>query len=148
MKAASTLRRNISIKQLNRIFGSLTVRNITARDRDEWLIKRGKTISASCYNNERDTLRQLFEFARRDGLILDNPADHVRRRKLTRAAIVIPTKEQFGLLVRTIRDSDERAKARADLVEFLASSGTRLREATSLLWTDVDFTRGCFTVRG
>src|SRR5438045_3496934 len=94
--------------------------------------RRSKQFHHSLKTKDRDTLRHIFEFARRDGLILDNPGDHIPRRKLTKVTMVIPTTEQFRLLVRTIRESDERGKSGADLVELLASSGMRLREATSL----------------
>jgi integrase len=148
MKPSSALRRNISIAQLKKFFGSIAVRNITAKHCDEWVIGRGKLISASSFNNERDTLNLIFEHAMRDGLILDNPADAIARRKMSKGKTLIPTKEQFITLVETIRAAGERARPGADLVELLAYSGMRLAEATALKWGDVDFNRGCFTITG
>jgi integrase len=148
MKPASARRRKTSIDQLVTCFGNLPVRNITPRDCDGWVIKRGGKISASAFNNERETMRLIFDFAKRDGLILDNPANHIKRRKLPKPEIVIPTREQFRVLVENMRTLDCRALPGANLVELLAYSGMRLAEATSLLWGDVDFERGCFTVTG
>jgi integrase len=64
------------------------------------------------------------------------------------AKIIIPTKEQFRLLVQTIRQADARAQHAANLVELLGYSGMRLGEAINLLWEDVDWERGLFTVTG
>jgi len=64
LKPSSWLRRKISVNQLKGFFGLLAVRNMTAKDCDEWVIKRGKGILASSFNNERDTLNLIFEHAR------------------------------------------------------------------------------------
>jgi site-specific recombinase XerD len=98
MKASSALRRQISITQLKPFFGKKTIRSLMAGDCDEWVIKRGNKISASSFNNERDTLIQILDYAKRDGLILNNPAREISRRKMGKPKIVIPTREQFKLL--------------------------------------------------
>jgi integrase len=148
LKPASALRRTVCLKQLKQSLGSLVVRNITARDCDEWVIKRANNISASSFNKERDTLRRILQFAIRDGVILDNPASHIDRRKLGTPHITIPTKPQFSLLVQTITAGDPRAGDAAALIELLAYSGMRLAEATNLTWGEIDFDRGVFAVTG
>ncbi len=148
LKVNSVKRRETSINQLKPHFGEIPVRNITARDCDEWVTKRGKKISASTFNNERETLRLILDFACRDGLLLDNPALTIERRKQDKPKIVIPTHEQFRLLVETIRKADRRAWPGADLVELLAYSGMRLNEGVSLTLGEVDLERKCFTVSG
>ncbi len=62
--------------------------------------------------------------------------------------MIIPTQEQFDLLAMTMRQADVRGVHGANLVELLAYSGMRLNEAINLLWKDVAFERGCFTVTG
>jgi integrase len=87
-------------------------------------------------------------------LLLDNPALSIKRRKIVTKKIVIPTREQFRSIIAAIRDEDHafgtqgKGKAGADLLQLLAYSGCRLREATGLRWQDVDFARGCITVTG
>jgi integrase len=110
--------------------------------------KRSPGIAASTYNNERDTIIGVLNFAKREGLLLDNPAMVLRRRRLGRARIVIPSKTEFEKLVGTLRRLDVRYQDAADLVELLAYSGMRLAEATSIIWGDVDFEAGRFTVTG
>ena len=45
-------------------------------------------------------------------------------------------------------DSQRQAKAGADLVELLAYSGCRIQEATSHLWSDVDFDKNALSITG
>jgi integrase len=148
MKESSALRRKISINALLPFFKGKSIRSVTRADCDRWVIERGNKISASSFNNEHDTLVLIFQLAVRDGLILDNPATHIPRRKLEKAHIVIPTKEQFRVLVAGIRGNGPLAQDGADLVELLAYSGLRLREATSLTWAEIDWERGTLTVTG
>ena len=84
----------------------------------------------------------------REGVILENPALVVKRRKIGKQTILIPSKEQFALLIKTLRGLDVRYQRAANLVELLAYSGLRKGEANALTWKDVDFERGSFTVTG
>ena len=148
LKPSSLRRRETSIGQLNKHFGSVPVRNITTSTCDEWIAKRAETRSASTFNNERETLRSILDYAQREGLILNNPAQTIKRRKLQKKEIVIPSKEEFSALIKGIRELDIRALDAADLVELLAYSGMRLGEATQILWQHIDFKNGRFTVTG
>lgn len=148
MKPNSARSMDISIRQLNKHFGTLQVRNISTADCHDWEKKRGANISASTFNHDRTTLVAVLSFGVREGLLLDNPALSIARRKLPKGKVVIPTKEQFSLLVKTIRSADCRAWTAANLIELLAYSGMRLAEATALTWGEVDFERSQFVVTG
>lgn len=148
LKESSATRRLDHIKHLKSHFGQTPVRSITARACEDWVIIGSGGVAASTYNQRRETLRAILELARRDGLLLDNPATFLPRKKMARGKTSIPTHEQFRLLVSTIRALDSRAQVGASLVELLAYSGMRLSEATALEWEDVDFARGSFTVTG
>lgn len=147
LKPSSFRRREVSIAQLNQHFGKMVVRNISARECDGWVVKRSNR-SASTFNNERETLRLALDFACRDGLLLENPANTVERRKMERHEIKVPTRAEFKILMEGLRKSDSRYQEAADLVEFLAYSGTRLGEATGITWADVDFESKRFVVSG
>ncbi len=90
----------------------------------------------------------VLNAAERGGIILDNPAKLLPNRKLPRIEIQIPTHEQFRSLIKQMRLADSRGMYGADLVELLAYSGMRLNEAVNLLWDDINFERGCFSVTG
>lgn len=151
LKPASASRLDICLKGLAPYLGSVPVRSITHRHCEEWITGRGKEISPSSYKHERRVLIAVLAYAVRDGLILSSPAskDTVPTRKIARPKLIIPTREQFRLLVETIRNkNDSRAKTAANLLELLGYSGMRLNEATSMTWEDVDLERGTFTVTG
>lgn len=148
MKPSSARRRETSVAQLFPYLGAILIRNMTAGTCEAWAKKRGADIAASTYNNERDTIIAILNYAKREGLFLDNPALVLPRRKLGRSSIVIPSKQEFETLIAKMRSLDVRYENGANLVELLAYSGMRLAEATSILWRDVDFTNGRFTVSG
>lgn len=148
LKAKSFLRRENSVNQLRPHIGELTIKQLSATVFEDWAAKRSPDIAASTYNNERETIIGVLNYAHREGLLLDNPALVLKRRKLPKAALVIPTKEQFGKLVATLRALGTRFADAADLVELLAYSGTRLGEATAMRWRDVSFDRERFAVTG
>jgi integrase len=130
------------------------VRNLSAAQCDKWLEKRGNGLSASSFVQALDTLRLIFGYAVERGLLLDNPAVSIKRRRVVTKKITIPTREQFKAIIAAIRDTENafgtqgKGKDGADLLELLAYSGCRLHEATELRWQEVDFDRGCITVTG
>ncbi len=148
LRPNSITSRQANIKQLSYTFGTQPVRGITRVDCEAWAEKRSPGVSASTYNQERDTLRTILDYAQREGLILDNPAKVIIRRKNDKTVIVIPSREQFDTLVKTLRVLDPRSGPAAELVELLAYSGMRKGEANAFCLADVDFDRGAFTVTG
>jgi integrase len=136
------------LKQLNKHFGISPVRNITLTDIHNWEKSRGATVSASSFNHEKSVFVAILNHAIREGLILENRALTIARRKTPKRKIVIPSKEQFTTLVNTIRSFGCRAWDGADLIEILAYSGMRLSEATGMVWADIDFERSQFAVTG
>jgi integrase len=92
-------------------------------------------------------MRAVFAYAMEQGWILRNPASGIKRRRIVSKTPDVPTLKQLQDIIAEIR-KEPRERGGADLVELLAYSGMRLREATALLWRDVDFTNGVFTVTG
>jgi integrase len=148
LKPSSALRRETSLKQLRPTFGSLPVRGITRLQCEDWAKHRSPEIAASTFNNERETMRSVLDYALREGLIMDNPAKVIGRRKLGKVTVLIPSREQFDTLVATLRGLDIRYQDAADFIELLAYSGMRKAEANAFRLADVDLQRGSFTVTG
>ena len=122
---------------------------IKPEDIDTFVTERSEQVGNRTFNLDLETLHMVFRFAIARGMILDNPASHVERRKLEHRQPIIPTKEEFSLLVSTIRKIDPRACYSADLLELLAYSGMRVGEAaTSLKWRHVDFQRRTLHITG
>ena len=149
IKASSLSRIERCIKGLTPFFKGRAFKNVDRRRCEDWLTKRGQKISASSYNQERGVMVALFKYGISLGIVLDNVAsDALPTRPIRNKRAVIPTREQFDLLAKTMRQADARGVHGANLVELLAYSGMRLNEGVNLLWQDVDFGRGCFTVTG
>lgn len=154
LKPSSISRREVCIKGLTPFFKGVPVRNISSAQCEKWLGRRANDLSASSFVQELDTLRLILEFAVKRGLLLENPASTIKRRKVVTKEITIPTREEFKSIIAAIRDLDHafgthgKGKDGADLLELLAYSGCRLHEATELRWADLNFESGCITVTG
>lgn len=154
MKPASVTRRRTCIQNLKPFFRHITIRNITPAYCDRWLLERGPLIAASTFAHELGTMKLIFDFAVTRGLLLENPARHIARRRIPAAEIQVPTREQFQQLIAAILDADDtfgtqgKGQHGAELVQLLAYSGCRLAEAASLRWCDVDFEQDTVTVTG
>lgn len=146
LKPSSADRNVRCVKELDKTFGKLAVSEITTRHCEDWMVSRGTGIAASTFNKDALVLKAILDHAQRDGLILDNPARVVKRRKVIDKKIVIPTREEYTKLLEEIAKLDARARDSAKLVQLLALSGMRLGEATRIVWREVDFEKGQFTV--
>jgi len=161
--SSTATRKGMYIKGLLPYFEEMAIRNVTQQDCDRWVTERGSKLAPETFVHELDVLKSVFDFALNRGLILSNPAAHIKRRRVVSKMIVVPTLEQFKQLIAAIRLSDGRADSQAkaatgaDLVEFLAYSGARVGEVTGsgdanekrpLRWADVDFGRGTIFLPG
>ena len=148
LKPNSKMRIDISTQMLTTHFGIASVRSIDTAACHEWEKARSADVGASSFNADRGVLVRILDYAIREGLLLDNPAIVIPRRKMPKHNLTIPTREQYQKLVAQLRKTDSRAESAADLVELLAYSGMRLTEAVNLNWSDVDFERATFAVTG
>ena len=148
LRPASYGRLEGTIRSVTPFFKGLPVRSIGNTEIERWKTKRSEEISPRTFNYERDTLRLVFEYARTTlRILLDNPAEGVKKRKGIKPVLEIPSKRQFRALMAALR-AEPRAKEAADFVEFLGYSGLRLGEAREVRWRDVDFERDAHTVTG
>jgi len=153
-KPSSIVRRECCIKNLAAFLGERPINKIQPHHCEEWDASRSPGISAQTRNHELSTLKSVFNYAIDHGLILNSPASTLKRSPIIQREKLIPTREQFHEIIRVIRESDGRvdsqvkAKNGADFVKILAYSGCRKREASSILWGDVDFEKNQFLVTG
>lgn len=148
LKPSSADRNRRCVKELNKFFGALPVSDISKSLCEDWMAKRGDGIAASTFNKDAEVFKAVLEYACQNGLILDNPARVIKRRRVVDKKIVIPSREEFELLLAAIENLDGRASESLRLVRLLAFSGMRLGEAIRIEWREVDFERSSFVVSG
>ncbi len=144
LRPSTASRRRSTIKALAIHFPQI-IGKITRADVDKWSAHRSKATAPASYNKEAETLRLTLAFAVERGALQRNHAEHLKRRKVTKPRIAVPTREQFRLLLAELR-KDYHHRGAGDMVEFLAASGCRLGEAVNIRWRDVDWQRGTLTI--
>ena len=154
LKPSTISRREVCIKGLIPFLNSVSIRNVSSVQCEKWLERRGKKLSSSSFVQELDTLKMILEHAVSKGLLLDNPAKIINRRKVVTEKFLVPSREQFQKIINAIRDADGAFGTQgkggdgADLVELLAYSGCRLNEAINIRWVDIDFEHNRMEVTG
>lgn len=149
LKPSSFSRREVAVNGLLPYLGGHALRSIGQRHFDAWKAGRGAKISARSWNIEIETLKQILAYAKDDlRILIDNPADTLKRRKVKQSGMVIPTKEQFRVLVQELRGGHRSTGEAADFVEFLAYSGCRKEEAAEVRWNDINLDLETLLVTG
>ena len=133
----------------------LRLDQITQQACKEWSVKLGKMIACQYYNNMIGTLRMVIGVGMKahkeaTGIILENPAMEIKRVKIKQKDLRLPESAHFKGLIENLRKKSGGWGPRAaDLVEFLAYSGMRIRsEALWVTWEDIDWQRNEIIVRG
>jgi integrase len=148
LKASSLRRSELCVQTLCKSFGEVKIGEITRDTCEAWERSRGAVLSESSFNKEADVLKRALDYAVEKGLLLENPAKAIRHRRVVDKAIVIPSKAEFANLLAAVAAESPRNGEAVNLIQLLAYSGMRLGEATRIVWREVDFERGLFTVSG
>jgi integrase len=158
MKPRSKGYRLDCIKKLQRTWpglGNLTLDEITPQACKDWATKLNAELSSQYYNNMIGTLRLVIdrglkEHREKTGIRLENPAMELRRVRIRQRDLKLPEPAHFKMLVENLRlKSGGWGPRVADLIEFLAYSGLRIKsEALWVSWDDIDWTRKEIIVRG
>jgi hypothetical protein len=83
LKPSSVRRRELCISALKPYFHGVAIRHIARHHCDRWLTDRGARIAAQSFAHELGVLKAIFEYAVDAGLVLNNPAAHIRRRSIS-----------------------------------------------------------------
>ena len=125
------------------------VAQISKADCLAWAARFGQKSSPSPFNNTVGTLKLVLDIAVEAGARYDNPAVHIKRKKIRQKLLQLPSQEHFIEMIDCIRKTDGAwGKKCADFVEFLAYSGCRKGEAARIRGRDCDFEKGEITVMG
>ena len=81
LKPKSFDRRRVALVGLTLFSRGMSVKAIGFAEIDAWKRKRGATISARSYYIELETLKLLLRYAVDRGIVLENAAEKLKRRK-------------------------------------------------------------------
>ena len=151
LKPKSLEDRLLNIENIERDWDDLAdtkLRTIKESDCKKWLVERLKRRKAGeqRINNEIGAMKQIFDLAVTEKIILRNPAAKLKRLPIHTKEKRMPEKTEFEAVLADLRL--RRLDDSADLIELLAYSGMRLGEARELLWEDIDWQRNRFLVTG
>jgi integrase len=108
-----------------------------------WAAEYRAKFSETLYNNTLDSVRHLFDLAIERGTIARNPATRIEKVRVLQKKLELPSRAEFHAIVAEVRSAGSGySTGDGDLVEFLAYSGLRATEASSVRWQDVDLERG------
>ena len=133
---------------------NLTLDEITLPQCRDWSAILKANIASQYFNNVVGTLRLIFAegikaLVAAGGDKIENPVAELSRAKISQTVLHLPERDQFKNLVANIKQSGSWGARAANLVEFLAYTGTRLyTEAQWIKWEDVDWQRKEIIVRG
>ncbi|MCX6922441.1 MAG: site-specific integrase [Verrucomicrobia bacterium] len=158
IKASSKGYRHDCIVKLERTWPELwdlRLDEITRQACKDWAAKLVKEIACQYFNNVIGTLRLVIasgikSHKEKTGVKLENPATELKRVRIRQKELQLPESSHFKSLVENLRMRSGGWGPRvADLVEFLAYSGLRIRsEALWVTWDDIDWKRREIIVRG
>ena len=121
----------------------------------DWAGQLVKEIACQYYNNVISSLQLVIgsgikAHKEKTGVKLENPATELKRVRIKQKELQLPESSHFKSLVENLRmRSGGWGHRVADLVEFLAYSGLRIRsEALWVTWDDIDWKRREIIVRG
>jgi len=118
---------------------------------DEWLANQEGRVKHTTYNRYCSFLKQLFEIAVSDRMVIESPFLGVKTKwkKPQKPRRIVPTQEQFNAIVNEIRSQRFNAEAHdsANFVEFLGLAGLGQAEASSLTFGDIDWHRNVLHIK-
>src|ERR1017187_4669286 len=145
LKPSTHERRCWAVKVVLRRFKKKSANKITKLDCEQWATRRSKQVKGRTFNTELETLNLVFKYGISHGLFAENPAAGIRHRRLDTAVVLVPSREQFKMLVADMR---LRTAAASNWIEFLGYSGCRTGEASAVRWKNVDWERKTMMVDG
>jgi len=93
-------------------------------------------------------LRHVFEIGVKGGILYQNPAMQLAKKKQSRKFLRLPNKTQFAQMIGVVRNTPGWGRKAGDLIEGLAYSGARIGEIRVLTWGHLDLEKGMMAIPG
>lgn len=109
-------------------------------------LKQGTWKSGKSRNNELSMIKQMFEFARKDKLIAENPCAEVERVTYQKPKPDPFSQEEAEVIMAHVRK--HYGEQVGNYMQFMFYAGLRTSEAINLRWGNVDFRKRVVKVDG
>ena len=115
-------------------FGNMDLKTITFQDVNRWQAKQLEALAPASVQRQLNTLKTILNYARREGLIPENPCQNAKKLKgIEPRQRYLDTDEASRL----VAASAEIAEWMPDFLSWLLHSGMRRGEALGLIWDDI-----------
>ena len=138
-KPASMHYRNQCLQAIESRFPNRAISTISKKETSDRFSEIASHYSAQRFNNILGTFRKVMSFAIRSHARFDDPSEEIKRLKIIKKELVMPTREEFRRAIEDIRAQKKANSAQAAFMsEFIAYSGMRSAEARSVHFDDID----------
>ena len=146
-KPASMHYRNQCLGAIESRFPNRAISTISKKETHDRFADIASHYSAQRFNNILGTFRKMMEIAVKTHARLDDPSAEIKRMKIIRKELVMPTRDEFKRAVESIRAQGKANSVQASyFIEFIAYSGTRVEEARHVRFEDIS--EDLITIRG
>jgi integrase len=116
----------------------------------EWWSRASATYGPQSANHLLMFTKQALKLAKHAGGIFKDPSENLKRLRIPRTRLELPTVEQFRALVKSIRSQikNPHRTQSANWIEFMAFSGMRPAEIAEIRWEHIDERQGVISVYG
>ena len=137
-KPASMHYRAQCLDSIDSRFPNRAVSTISKKETYDRFSEIASHYSAQRFNNILGTFRKMMEFAIQNHAIVEDPSAGIKRMKIVRKELIMPTRDEFKRAVESIRAQKKTHSIQAAFMsEFIAYSGTRSEEARHVHFDDI-----------
>lgn len=115
-------------------FGNISVNLITNKEIEEYKAFRLDTVTKTTVNIEINTLKAMFNFAKRLNLINNNPCTGIKKLRTAEREILEFSETEIQMILGNTRD-----KLMRDIIILGLYTGCRLNEIINIQISDIDF---------
>ncbi len=130
-----------TVNSLVRYLGEYRLDKVTPFVIEKFRVERKEkdSVKEGTVNDDVATLKNLFNYAIKGGIIDKNPCNSIKKLKTIQTRDRILSREEIALLFKTLKGKDRL------MVLFGLLHGLRLNEVLSLSWDNFDFAMGLLT---
>ena len=138
-KPASMHYREQCLGAIESRFPNRAISTISKKETHDRFTEIASHYSAQRFNNILGTFRKVMSFAIRSHARFDDPSEEIKRLRIVKKELIMPTRDEFMRAIESIRSQRKaNSEQAANMSEFIAYSGMRAVEASNVRFEDID----------